>query len=298
MIAPAANKPIDKKRGKSFPLLMTGAVVAAATIGVLAYVFLFRHGDVEVVQDVKPKHGVVKGRAPYIVTNATRKVEEVRPESTVVRWQGKEYPRFNEKGGEAVVTRYGVKYLTPTVITNRGANAEMRIPWEAKQFKHSTDKTIAVLLCTEPGTQFVGGYSYDGGFTEKFLKSLEEPIEVYDDDSEDVRELKQLVAETRRDLKERHDNGEDIAKIIYDTHEEFRQLGAYKADLERQVQSVIRDKTLSEKDLDDLVGAANLMLRERGCSELKMPAFIRRGIQLRAARAAARQESDNQGETK
>ena len=65
-------------------------------------------------------------------------------------------------------------------------------------------------------------------------------------------------------------------------HKELRELGAYKASLEKLLLEIARKPDMTEKDLDDYVTAANEMLESRGCSKLSMPHFIRQGARLRA----------------
>ncbi len=219
------------------------------------------------------------------------KPQEPPKEEQVVTWRGKKYPLYNEKGGRAYVTGYGVRYHTPQVITN-SASAQRAIPWEAKPFKHSTDRMIAILLNTEPGTRFIGGFKYDKTFNKRFLESLKTPIEAEDGDSEDVKLIKEAVAETRADLKARLEKGEDIAQLILDTQNELQQLGAYKHDLEKQLSELARKQDMTEKDMDLYVEAANKMLESRGCSHLSMPELIRNSLRMREARMKAHAENN------
>lgn len=253
--------------------VVAGVLVCAIAIG--AYFAFFSHSE-------KPQKEVTVRQPSKIkeVAPATNKVAATeKPKKDVIVWQGKEYPRYNKFGGEAYITGYGVRYHSTNVITSYACRAS--IPWEAKHFKHYTDQTIAVLLNTEPGTGFVGDVQYGKRFTEQFLKHLNDPIEISPDDSEDVKELKKAVIETRKELKARYDLGEDVGEIIQKTREELRELGAYKQELEKQLGELSRRRDMTEKDLDDYVTAANMMLESRGCSKLTMPEFIRRGVRMR-----------------
>ena len=264
-------------RGFRFAL----AFSALALVAGIAAVFWFKGRNEpkqeETVPDKTPRSVVVVAQPS---TNTQESVQQ--PKKNVVRWRGKEYPMYDARGGKAVVTGYGVRYLTPRVITNSVESAEARIPWEARQFKHRTDQEIAVLLNTEPGTAFVGDYVVDKKFNEKFLKSLTDPIVVEEGDSPDVKELKLAVIDARNELKSRYDAGEDPSAIIEEVHKELRELGAYKASLEKLLLEIARKPDMTEKDLDDYVTAANEMLESRGCSKLSMPHFIRQGARLRA----------------
>ena len=280
--SPRLRRAVGRIKGGPSALLVLLVALAVLAVVVVVAVFLSMGRDaarpVEAAPAAKPK-AVVAERP------AVRPPEPAgEPKKDVVRWRGKEYPMYNEKGGKAVVTGYGVRYLTPRVITNSTESANARIPWEARQFKHRTDQEIAVLLYTEPGTAFVGDYAADERFNEKFLKSLEEPILIEEGDGADVRELKKAVIEARNELKARYDSGEDPAAIIAGAHKELRELGAYKEELAKQLREVARRPEMTEADLDDFVAAANQMLESRGCGKLTMPSFIRRGVRLRARR--------------
>lgn len=258
--------------------LLAGIIVVLASL--VAWLVLMPSGEKPAEKVPKaPKQVEKTVTAPVPVKKVSK-----APDPNKVYWHGQEFPRFNERGGEAYITGYGVRYHTPNVITNTGS-ASRRMPWDVKPFKYSTDRTIAVLINTEPGTGFVGTRPFDESFTKNFLKSLEEPIEILPDDSEAVKQLKKDVIATRADLKARHDKGEDIAKIVTDTQEELRQLGAYRQELQEQVMKLAQENTYTEKELDDLESAANEMLQKRGCSKLTMPEFLRRGSMLRAMRA-------------
>lgn len=269
--------PVQPKVTAKKPSPVRGIVAGLVVVAVAcsAYFVFFSSSEKPQTEKADKERGRIKE-----VTPATNKVATAeKPKKDVIVWQGKEYPRYNKFGGEAYITGYGVRYHSTNVITSYACRAS--IPWEAKPFKRYTDQTIAILLNTEPGTGFVGDIKYDKRFTEQFLKSLNEPIEILPDDSDDVKDLKQAVIETRADLKKRHDEGEDVAEIIQKTRDELRELGAYKQELQKQLGELSRRKDMTEKDLDDYVTAANMMLESRGCSKLTMPEFIRRGVRMR-----------------
>ena len=81
-------------------------------------------------------------------------------------------------------------------------------------FKHFAENQIYALLDIEPGETLFVTRRYDGRFLESFKKSLEEPIELLEDDTERERNLKLAMIETKEDLKKRMLAGEDICKIM------------------------------------------------------------------------------------
>ena len=156
---------------------------------------------------------------------------------------------------------------------------------QEKVFVHPSDQTVASLLMMQPGDVLVGeSDDMFNGFTEQFLKSLETPIVIEEDDADFVKELKAGVRETRKELKARLDAGEDIEKTLVETRKELRSLGLYREELEEHLREFSADKAMTEQDLRDFVEAANIMLKERGAREIEMPEMIIRRLRLRDAR--------------
>lgn len=269
----AASLPRHGAKGAS---RLRGVIAAAVVVvGSVVVWWFFPGSDERPVKETGKTNGLIRAVQPVVVTN---KVERQKKKD-VIRWRGQEYPMYNEEGGKAYVTGYGVRYHSKVVITNK--MSRKLVPWEYKQFKCPTDKRIAVLLNTEPGTQIIGGIPYDPNFTKQFKESLKTPIVIEPDDDEDAKALKEAVIETRKELQARMEKGEDIGQIVHDAQKELQDLGAYKKELEDQVRKIMSDRTMTEKDLDDCVGAANTMLESRGLPPMKVDEFYRQGIKLR-----------------
>lgn len=150
-----------------------------------------------------------------------------------------------------------------------------------KTFKHSADVELGNLLMVEPGDDLLGDTAgMYRGFNKEFDEALAEPIEYSDDDTPIQREMKQAVNELRKELKDRRANGEDIEKIMEDTRNQLKELSLYRQELEDEVRKLSTDD-LTQKDYEDLVAAANQMLKERGIKPLEMPSTVRHAIRLR-----------------
>lgn len=172
---------------------------------------------------------------------------------------------------------------TPPPLTAVDTNSSWyrTLSREARIFKNPADAAIAVLLNTELGTSFVGDSSMYHGrhFKRAIDRALSEKVEVLPSDPPDVVELKKAVEETKEDLRKRRDGGEDVSKILEDARDELRTLGVYKRELEDQVKAVLRsnDNKFTQKDIDDLVAAANRMLHDRGVTKkIALPKFLER----------------------
>lgn len=167
-----------------------------------------------------------------------------------------------------------------------------------KTFKHSADVELGNLLMVEPGDDLLGDTAgMYRGFNKEFDEALSEPIEYSDDDTPIQREMKQAVKELRKELKDRRAKGEDIEKIMEDTRNQLKELSLYRQELEDEVRKLSTDD-LTQKDYEDLVAAANQMLKERGIKPLEMPSTVRHAIRLRKIQeeAAAKAKKGNSNE--
>lgn len=167
-----------------------------------------------------------------------------------------------------------------------------------KTFKHSADVELGNLLMVEPGDDLLGDTAgMYRGFNKEFDEALTEPIEYSDDDTPIQREMKQAVNELRKELKDRRAKGEDIEKIMEDTRNQLKELSLYRQELEDEVRKLSTDD-LTQKDYEDLVAAANQMLKERGIKPLEMPSTVRHAIRLRKIqeKAATKAKKGNSNE--
>ena len=152
-----------------------------------------------------------------------------------------------------------------------------------KTFRNKADYQIASLLVRHPGDTRIGDPMYERFFVKDFLRSFKNPAIPEPGDTEEQKALKKAVAEVKGDLKARYDAGEDIAKIMRDADNEFRQLGAYKKELEDQVLELSKRKNISAQDIEDYVTAANKMLEARGIRPMAIKGFLRHQINVRKA---------------
>lgn len=146
-------------------------------------------------------------------------------------------------------------------------------------FDHSTDNEFAVILTLRPGETLIGGPMRHGrDYRQSFLESLKTPIVVNDDDTEEVQALKRAVIETRLQMKEALDRGEDIGKIVEEAYVEAQKLSLYKDTLREQINEAVRNEDMTDEELDALVSAANMMLENKGIAPMKFGALTRARI--------------------
>ena len=221
----------------------------------------------KIIADFKPTTNKVKILKPRKKWPKAWKVPE--------NWD-KPYPpqAYREDGTLKQHSRY-VK-----VITNRIDQMHRSLP--EKVFRNGAEQHIGLLLSIEPGKLVVGEMKYGPNFVKKFLRSLETPIVITKDDTPEIAALKKAVIETKIELKDRYDAGEDIAEIMNQTRRELVELGVYRKEIDDMVRSIRREKgrELTAEDYQDIVNAANIMLNNRGCAPLKNQDLIIQKLKL------------------
>ena len=175
---------------------------------------------------------------------------------------------------------YKIYHHRGPIVTNSFAVQTQSLA--ARTFRNTSDKIIGQLLSVKPGAALFGDVKYDQRFVRRFLESLKTPIVVDSGDSEQVKVLKEAVIEARKELKAAYDRGEDVAQIMTETRRELKELGAYRAELQRQVNDIIRKdaRRFSAQDMEDCLNAANKMLSDRGCQPLVMPGLMRHRLKV------------------
>lgn len=156
-------------------------------------------------------------------------------------------------------------------------------------FTNIAERSISSLILAVPGNiRFRDPDTYKSeGFLRALKESLNTPIVINDGDSEDDRELKTQVQEIKDDLAKRIAGGEEVSQIFEDAEKELAKLREYRSNVEQMARDAIKDADgkLSEKDIHDLVSAANIMLEEKGVNPLEEDSFVTANLRLIAINA-------------
>lgn len=139
----------------------------------------------------------------------------------------------------------------------------------SRPFKHTSEIEIAAVLSIRPG-DYVLMSDFQGDLEEDFLKHLNDPIVINEDDSDEVKELKKQMIEIKPQLKRQMDKGERLADILNDYRKEMMKVHELKYNLEQELEQ-IRKKATSVQEVEDFVAAANKMLEEYGTEEVHVP---------------------------
>lgn len=276
---PKKARPSTPSARKPSPLrgLLAGLLVISLAVAIGAFLFLSK--DVPEAQEKQEKKiGKITEVTPVKVEPAPveEKVEEPKKEKKGFE-PAKPDPRLKTYRDERGILRYEGGLRVP----GQRPTAEPIVlgSHQPKIFKHSAEEHISWLLEMKVGEPVIGDMTYGDAFLKSFKESLDEPIEILDTDDEETRELKEAVIETKQELKERMEAGEDIAQIMTDTRNEFQRLGRFKHELQMQLHEIRNDtENYSDQDVEDFVSAANMMLKDHGIPPIKMGRAIMRGL--------------------
>ena len=132
-----------------------------------------------------------------------------------------------------------------------------------KIFKYNSEGHIAALLEVKPGMPIVGEFDFDDRFLEDMLNSFKEPIEISPDDDEYTRELKKQVQETKDELYQMFQRGEDVAAVIRETRKQLQNLGMAQMQIQSELHELLNNPEITAEELKDFENAANIILQEK-----------------------------------
>ena len=160
--------------------------------------------------------------------------------------------------------------LLPTNKLRKVSVADRKPRFKYAIFEHSTDNELAAIMTLTPGQALIGGPIRRMDYKGEFLKSIETPIIVHNDDPEDVQEVKRAVIEARLLIKDAIDKGEDPADIISEAYEEAQKLALYKEDIRKEVMNMAKEDDYTEEEVDDLIASANILLEAKGIEPISL----------------------------
>lgn len=135
-------------------------------------------------------------------------------------------------------------------------------------FRHGSDDILAMIASTPPGQEMPP--LPPGAMTDsQFLASLEDPIEISDQDSDRVRLLKQSVISLRQQVKELLDAGQTVSQILA----EHQKLQRDNAEVRTQALLEMR-KILESGDRKEAIRYArtiNVALGQMGVDAIPVP---------------------------
>lgn len=273
----------DGRRGRtrtSAPTTHGLLALVLVVIGVGVWWFVVGRDDGEECEEQPQKvRGAIAEATPTVVTNKP-KTEPVTPPKEIPYWE-----RETTNGLTfCQQMKWKIHHRPPAVITNSTSLTET--PPAYAIFEARCDNDLAALLTVPLGTTAVGDPDYERWFTRDFLKSLETPIVITEDDTLEQAKLKRDMIAAKAELKARHDVGEDIAQVMSETRCELQQFSVYKSEVESMFREMANSPGTTEQDIEDFLGAANALLDSKGIAPITLGPLAK----LRLLRDANRQE--------
>jgi hypothetical protein len=131
----------------------------------------------------------------------------------------------------------------------------------------------------KPGDFLIGTPRYNGRFKSEFIKSLQNPIVINPDDSEKTKQLKQAMIDTKKELSDAINRGEDIEQIMLNTRSELQDLMLYKMKMKQQFNE-LRKECKTNEDVELYLEACNKMLEEKGIAPIQLGPISKRNLIL------------------
>lgn len=286
------RNPVQRNRLFHWPFAVVFAIVGLA--GGILLCFMLERDSVSTASDEPQSRKITRIKE---VTSSTpistihtepKSISENKPQWTNLQGKAVTDYRFavppgsyrDEKG---ILRRPGgmrILEREPAHIINISKGKTERL------FSNGAENQILDLLMFNPNRTHLAAGIYGPGFVNSFIKSLDQKIEIFPNDSDDIQEKKRAVIEAKQELKAAMDRGEDICEIMRETSRQLMQLSNYRKDLERELVNVIKqdldeNDTISDDDIATYITAANKLLEERGAEPLKTPKLIMIAERLR-----------------
>ncbi len=175
--------------------------------------------------------------------------------------------------GVQVVSRTSMTNADGTVVerirTADGKSHRVTTP-PKRVFDNASDQLIAMAIHGANGGVGMPPLPMSASIEEDFKKSLATPIEIRDDDSDEVKLIKMDVMAVREVLKERVAQGMTVRKALEEHQDEVNHMAAYN----KEALNMLRE--IREKDgpaaANEFLETVNKKLKEMGVKEIPAPA--------------------------
>lgn len=269
-------------KGVSFRKGLIAALIVTCGAFVAGYFLLVKPSSDEgspSLGESKPKVKIAATTSAVTRTNAVKAATVSPKRKPLGKMTNEEKLRFfEEKYGNDIPdnlksTVYFLKHPPQRTFKTMKTRADI--------FEHSSERDIASVLLIEPGAFMLQKPVYDASFDRDFEQSLKTPTLIYKEDSEEDRELKRAVNETKLELADRMKAGEKPSDILNAAVDQAYELGKYKRSMEEMFVEFSNDPEKTDRDVEDFVAAANKMLKDKGAGEIAMPNMVRRQAHLK-----------------
>lgn len=275
----AGNQPTAGRGAKSGvrsakKVLCALCLVLFAVLGIC--IWLFSGGDGAPKREAMKDRGLIKEVTPAAVpTNGVAATKAKRGHKD---WREREIKAIEAKYGDNPprdIKSYLYHLKNPPKKTYKP-----KIPYD--YFRHPSERHIADMLLTEPGTEFVFKPEFGESFNQDFINAMLDKIEIEPGDSEEVRQVKEFVTNAKKEIAELvRSEGKKPSELMNEHATALYELGQYQKDLERTLLEAHRDAKQSDQDVEDMFRAANELRKKKGLPEKPIPNLSRRSAHLR-----------------
>lgn len=136
-------------------------------------------------------------------------------------------------------------------------------------FDNASDQLIAMAISGSTAGGAMPPMPVMSNADEEFKKSLEKDIVINEDDSEDVKRLKEQVMATREDMRQLMAEGKTFAEVLQEHRELVNHHAAIRADSVKILQELVDNGETAEADL--MLKEVNEMLSGMGVEAVEMP---------------------------
>lgn len=246
--------------------IVGGGLVCVLVVG--AYFAFFSGSEKPQTEKVEKERGRIKEVTPAAAP--TNKVVEVAKPDNKMRDHDEMTIAQLRKLPLSQCTEKDCMRLDPTFSNRleRFKREQAEIPWAT-----TVDRELALLLFPKDNNTGLL-IPFDSRFKDRFLKSLSTPTLVLSTDSEELKEQKRELNELKAGLKREIDAGADVTQLLNEEYERLKKVNGLQSSMQRELREYARTAE-SYDDIEDFVAAANIMLKERGGKEMKVPFDIK-----------------------
>ncbi len=287
---PSRTKAQRRGGGGALKWVLAVAIVLALGGGLLWW---FAGREVAVPKDVGPKK-------PGALAKEVTPVVAPKPEAK------EQKPLTPEEERAARLKRIYDKYGTNNIPDNLKAvvyflkhppQRTFKAQGTHQYFRHPSERQIARVLFTEPGTYFVMKPEFGEAFNRDFANALVDKIEINDDDTDDVREAKETMKAVKKEIAELcGKEGKKPSEVMNEQAAAMYELGKYQRNLETELDRIHANPDLTDQDVEDFCKAANELLAAKGLPQMPLPNLARRSIQLKHAQRRAERKAAQEAE--
>ena len=258
MIAPKNNPKIQPQKPRHNVLKWVVPIVVVLVVCVLR--FLLHPGETT-PNEPTPN----KPRKPRIAAIPKRSTPSpaIKVATTNVVESGKRYENGIEVVSSTIMTNTNGITVERPVLANGKTKKKVRHPKPI--FEFSSDDLIATAISVKPGAS-MPPLPIDKNIDKEFAQSLLSPIRINEDDSDEVKEIKPKVMETRAYLAEEIKRGGSVYQALMDHQNEQNRIADNRLMAIQEMQKVRTE--MGEEAANEFRDMVNESFRIRGIPEI------------------------------